>query len=78
MKDKRKTEKSKEEKQTIKCDVDTCTHNNGKNHCNLEEIQISSEVDTVYDEIEEKEETICNDFEIKDEDIDTTDKEEDI
>jgi len=75
MKDKGKSKKVKEEKQTICCDVETCNYNDGDSHCELKEIHISSEGNSLHDN-EEKEETICDSFESID-DEDTYDEEED-
>jgi Domain of Unknown Function (DUF1540). len=76
MKDKGKSKKVKEEKQTICCDVEGCTYNDGESHCELKEIHISADNDGLFDDDEGKEETICDSFESKD-DEDTYDEEED-
>ena len=63
MKEKGKTSKSKEQQQTIKCDVESCVHNDEENHCDLDEIQVSSEISDDY--VAEKDETICDSYETK-------------
>jgi len=79
MKEKGKTNKNKEEHQTINCDVESCTHNDGENHCELNEIQVSSETTEIFDDVEEKDETVCDSFEVEEEEeIDKTDEEEDM
>jgi len=53
---------SKNKKQTIKCDVDSCKHNDNHNKkCELEKIKVSSTYDT--DNCENVEDTICDSFE---------------
>lgn len=49
----------------IKCDVETCTHNEKKN-CNLDEVKISCNCGS--DECNCIDETICESFEEKEED----------
>ena len=68
--------KKKENKQAISCDVETCTHNDGCKHCDLESIHISSDTTDAYEEVEEKEETVCDSFEAT-EDNEKYNKEED-
>lgn len=58
---------SKNKKQTIKCDVDSCKFNNSKeNSCELEEIQISCSCDK--DDCRCNDETICDSFSEKNSD----------
>ncbi len=55
------SEKKKEQKQTIKCDVESCTYNDNDNNCQLDEIKVSCNCSN--NDVSDKEETICNSFE---------------
>lgn len=47
--------------ENIKCDVENCIYNKNKNYCTLDTIKISCTC--CSDEVESKNETICNSFE---------------
>ena len=50
-------------KSKIKCDVESCVHqNNDEKVCELDEIKVSSGSDCNDDEVVENEQTICDSF----------------
>lgn len=56
-----KKENSKKNNYKIKCDVESCVHNNCKdNCCKLEEIKVSCSC--CGDEVSSRDETICSSF----------------
>ena len=56
---------SKDKKQTIKCDVESCKYNNTDDKlCELDEIKVSCICDN--DDCRSNDETICDSFEEKD------------
>lgn len=58
---------SKDKKQTIKCNVESCKFNNSDdNKCELDEIQVSCTCDN--DDCRCNDETICDSFEEKNDD----------
>lgn len=68
---------SKDKKQTIKCDVDTCKFNNTDDKlCELDEIKVSCICDS--DDCRSTDETICDSFEEKDIDFDDEEYQEEL
>lgn len=65
---------SKNKKQTIKCDVESCKYNNTEDRaCELDEILVSCTCD--YDDCQCTDETICDSFEERDSDEETLEEE---
>lgn len=55
----------KDNKQTIKCEVESCKYNDEKGACELDEIQVGCDCDN--DKCACTEETVCQSFEESDE-----------
>lgn len=71
-------------KSKIKCDVESCVHQDSKDKvCELDEIKVSSADDCKDDEVEENSQTVCESFDCDkeecncDEEYEDNEKEED-